>query len=30
MNAHRPIINLDIPLVSVGEGKNWEEVLKYG
>ena len=26
MNAHKPIINLDIPLaVSVGEGKNWEE-----
>ena len=26
MNAHKPIIKLDIPLaVSVGEGKNWEE-----
>ena len=26
MNAHKPLINLDIPLaVSVGEGKNWEE-----
>ena len=26
MNAHKPLIKLDIPLsVSVGEGKNWEE-----
>ena len=26
MNAHKPLISLDIPLaVSVGEGKNWEE-----
>ena len=26
MNAHKPIIKLDIPLaVSVGEGNNWEE-----
>ena len=26
MNAHKPLIKLDIPLaISVGEGKNWEE-----
>ena len=26
MNAHQPLIKLDIPLaVSFGEGKNWEE-----
>ena len=26
MNAHKPLISLDIPLaVSVGEGRNWEE-----
>jgi DNA polymerase-1 len=26
MNAHKPLIKLDIPLaISVGEGRNWEE-----